>query len=284
MGTSLRKIRDEFEGQTTNEKFRKRFQNLGRQFPVLGQFATPEGLVRHQRSPMPSHEDKDAVLHALVLACRNGGRGARTAMPLIFLCMYPALAAVNQQVSQRHDSESDRAGDLCLSFFAEVQDWQPEKGNCVAGNLKKNTLRAIQRRKKKERNDHKRGQESAAGASECLNPEERGEASASHFWAFRASDGSPFSPDDIEMHCLHGWMTEELGLADRDAWILVLRGPCKSAWKEVGRRVGMQPESARKRCRNLRTSIRAHPEIEAGCPGLEARMCITRVEGERTLH
>jgi len=198
--------------------------------------------------------------------------------------MYPALAAVNQQLSERHDSESDRVGDLCLSFFAQVQDWPSEKRDRIAANLKKNTLRAIQRRKEKEHNDRKRGQESAAGARECLKPEERGEASASHFWAFRASDGSPFSPDDIEMHCLHGWMTEDLGLSDRDAWILVLRGPCKSPWKEVGRRVGLQPESARRRCRNLRAGLRAHPEIEAGCPGLEARMCITRGEGERILH
>lgn len=118
----------------------------------------------------------------------------------------------------------------------------------------------------------------------CLKKENKGEASASLFWLFSTSKESPFAPDDIEMDRLHRWMTEELALSDTDAWILVLRGPCKFPWKEVGPRVGMQPESARKRCRDLRASMRGHPEVEAGCPGLEARMCVSRVEGEGLLH
>ena len=284
MRTSLRKIRDEFEGQIATEKFGMRFQGLGEQFEALAQFATPAGLVQHQLSPMPSHEEHDAVLHALVLACKNGGRGARAAMPLIFLCMYPALASVGQQISRHYDSESDRAGDLCLTFFGQVQDWRPEKRDRIAANLKNNTLRTILRRREKELNDRERGEAAAAAAHACLKKEESGEASASHFWAVAPSTKSPFSPDDVEMHCLHRWMTEDLDLSDADAWILVLRGPCKYPWKEVGRHVGIQPESARKRCRELRISVHAHPEIEAGCPGLEARMCVTRVEGETTLH
>lgn len=64
----------------------------------------------------------NVATHALILAHQSQGPGARLAIPLLFLCMYPALASVSRQVSKSYDSEGDSAGDLCLTFFGQVQE------------------------------------------------------------------------------------------------------------------------------------------------------------------
>jgi hypothetical protein len=287
MRSTLQSFRWAFEKYIDTGASRDRFQCMREACPDLAGFRTPRDLVAHQHSEkLVSPDQKDRVLYALIRAYQDRESLRLPAEVLLFLAMYPALARVHNQLTHLYSDEADCAAEVRLDFVCQVALWKPDKRDCIAANLWMNTRRTILRRKQKEQREQNTIEETSAAARLLLVDEEAAEASVTHFWGLAAHGSPSYEFDDIELERPRMWLRETCGTSDVEADILIARLLCRLSWKAVSERVGMKPETARKKAREVVQTVRNVAGVRESCPGFHDCMCVPQVEGEedRTLH
>jgi len=279
MRGTLRAFFDKFNEELSSDRFRGAFEVLQAAHPEIAGFRTPRDLVAHQHSKVPGAERHDQVLLALVAAYQQGASSRETAGPLLFVSLYPGLTSVHQTALRWYRAEGDCAADLCLAFFERVSHWDLHRASGLAGRLQLDTLRALHRQRRREVSDLIRGTAAAAAAEASLDSGQSEEASASVFWALQAGDGLAYEPDEVEVQGARSWLATRGSLDADDVELAVLRLLCRLPWDTVAERLGMKPESARKRLQRALERLREDPDLADSCPGLEDRMCFSKVEG-----
>ena len=287
MRSTLQSFRRAFEKLIDTGAFRDRFQYMREACPDLAGFRTPRDMIAHQHTrKIVSPDQKDRVLYALIRAYQDRESLRLHAEVLLFLAMYPALARVYDQLEHLYSNEGDCASEVRLEFSCQVAHWNPNKRDRIAANLWMNTRRTILRRKQKERQEQTAIEGSSAAARLLLEDEEVAEASATHFWGLAADGSHPYEIDDIELDRPRKWLAQTCGVSDMEADILIARCLCRLSWKAVSERLGIAPETARKKARDAAQTVRDIPGIRDFCPGFRDCMCVPQVEGRinRTLH
>ena len=277
-------LRSSFVRQIQSGRFRSRFDALRRADPVVGLFSSPDSLVAHQHSKLPSHDAHDQVIHALVLTARSGSRHHDVAGPLLFLSLYPGLSGVYGKVFRLYDADAaaDASGDVVLAFFQQVDRWPAEKTERIAATLKLNTLRTVMRQRRKALRDRERVQGVLSYAEIMQSVDYDGkvpadEITAAAMWQSLASRDRPYSLDDPEIEDLIERLVVDFDVRMDDAVLLALRGPCQLSWTAVGEVIGAKPATARKRHQRLLEKLRCQFVVTSVCPDLDAGMCVFRV-------
>ena len=295
---SWSRLHSDFDRQVRSPRFQSQFEALRRTYRALVEFSTPYGLVAHQHSRVPSHDDHDRVLHALISAYQAGYSHRETAGPLIYLSMHPALSCVLGRVLRRYHAKPDATSDVYFCFFEEVDRWNLAKTDRIARNLQLNTLRRvleIEERECKDRqrvrdatvyadavggvaiSDERGSQGGTRGGAELDAPAEGvheeepflPETSSADLWRVLRTIDDPYEVDDHEIVGLLRFLEHDLELAKDDALLLVLKGPCHWCWSAIAAHLREKPETARKRRQKLRSSLNGSRSVMDRFPDFE---------------
>ncbi len=94
--------------------------------------------------------------------------------------------------------------------------------------------------------------------STVTSPEE---ISAQQAWSALSNSGDAYAPDDIELVSLRTSLTDSHGLSADDGDLLILKMLCRRGWSEIGVRLGVKPETARKRFQLLVEKLKSDPDF-----------------------
>ena len=287
MRNTFQEFRRDFDKLIDGESFRPHFQGLRATSPDLAVFRTPRDLISHQLSErLVTPDQKDRVLWSLIRAYQGSGSLRLPAVALLFLSMYPVLSRVYRGLKDTCTDEADSAAEVRIEFLHQVSRWNLSKRDRVAANLWMNTRRTILRRRKTEWKEAAAIADATTAAATLLGRDSAGEATASDLWRLSPDGKQPFEPDDLELRKGRVWLARECGISEEDASLLFARYLCHLPWRSISARLGMNPETARKRARDLKQIVRETPGIQDSCPGFGDPMCVPQVEGDgcRTLH
>lgn len=253
-------ICDEFRKSTDTASFRRAFDKLKEGDERLLMFNSPDSLLQHQRSLVPGEEQTDAVLHSLIGAYQRGGAAGSAAGTLALLAMEPGLTVVFLQVRKLNKGDAEEcAGDICLAFFEKLARWVLQNKSRIAANLQLTTLHRVLESRSQQIADGQRMAEGLLHARALTECEGHKEITVGNLWVGLAGKADAYSPDEPEIAALRRALKDELPLSNTDIELLVLRGPCSLQWKQIGERVGMEPESARRQHWRLRERWQHHP-------------------------
>jgi len=250
---------DEFRKSTDTTSFGRAFDKAKEGVPLLLMFNNPDGLLRHQRSLVPGDGQTDMVLHSLIQGYKRGGAAGAAAGTLAFLALEPALTVIFFRARKAYNSDEECAGEVCLAFFEKLARWDLENMSRIAANLQLSTLHRVLRSRTRQIDDDRRVAEGLLQAQALTEADGHQEISIGHLWSVLSSKESPYTLDEPEVVALRKALAEELPLSPTDVELLVLRGPCRLPWKQIGERLDMQPESARRRHRRLKDRWQHHP-------------------------
>ena len=273
MRSSWKRILSGFQAQARSPQFRKQFEVMKTGEPALAIFPSPETLVIYQHCAIPSHAHHDEVLRALLDSYRSSSVND-VAGALLFLCVEPGLACVYGKVRRVYGDDSDAAGDVTLAFFEALRGWSYEETTRIAAGLKLNVMRAVFVRLERAFRDRDRVDQVLEYSRSVLESEvdaelPKDEISASAAWRSFPGAKTAFDPGDLEVRQARRYLTARLRLKNAESRLLILRGPCNLSWSEIGSRLGVNHETARKRHQRLLRRIRQHPAVKAGCPDFE---------------
>lgn len=248
-----------FEDQVYSSGFMFVYRRLQAGHPVLEEFRTPRALAAHLQSRVPLSKDKDPLFHALLSAAQGGGPDASAAGSLLFVALVPGLSGVIARTRRHFYSEAECCGQVTLWFFAKVARWSLGNRSGIAVNLCLSTLHGVLEDLRKEWADHERGLEAHRWANALSSAESPEEVLVSDLWKRLSGGDDRYFPDDPELGGLRDLLATEVGLADEEITLLLLKGPCRHSWEAIGIHLHMKPESARKRHQRLCERLKDHP-------------------------
>jgi len=266
------------------------FKTMAGRHKALAGFESPSQVVAHQHAREPTHDEHDRVGHALILEYqRSQDRRSELAGSILLLALSPGLLHVFRRVLPLFGCEDDAATDVCLALFEQARKWRPEKTDRVAVNLVRNSLRTVlEARDRSIREARRVGDLTAYGDMVAdftpdAEPEpdaDRSETckqgSADAFWRAMKSPDAPYEPDDPEIEWLQRVLTRAPGVSPDDALLFALRVPCAMSWEAIGARLGVKPETLRKRYRKLAERLPGEDFLERHVPGfrVDPRICL----------
>jgi DNA-directed RNA polymerase specialized sigma24 family protein len=242
--------------------FKTQFETMRRLCPTLAAFITAAGLVEHQHSPLVIREEKNNVLHALISIYQQDPGLRDKAGILLFLAMHPALSGTYWKLKFLFGAEEDATGEICLAFYEQITRFKLAKTNRVAANLKMNVFRTVYENRMRLAKDQGRI-EAALIYSEAVDTDRpKDECSARSLWE-ALSGGGDYDPDDVELEAARIVLTRDFDLPADDIELLVLKDLCDRSWGEIGVRLGVKPETARKRHQRLVARLRQCPWLRS---------------------
>jgi hypothetical protein len=283
------------------------FKDVRGRHAALMPFETPRQVVLYQHARDHTPAERNAIWHALITEYQEGrGRGGSVAGALLFVGMAPALARVFYRVTNLFNEDDDAAAEVSVAFYERLRKWKLEKTDYIAVKLQADTKDAVVARRKRLFSDRKRvdvatvyadaivatpdehgpgldddpdsidgrigddgGETGKSGDSDPFEPVLQG--SASDLWRALPSSGVPDSHElnDEEILELQRTLTRSFGIRDDEALLLVLKYVCKLCWNDIGQRLLLNPETARKRLRTLRKALSALDEARLEVPDFE---------------
>ena len=265
MRSSWRKLFQDSIRRLSTPIFRSRFEVMKTGRPNLAAFITPEGLVEHQLGDLAAPEEKEQVLLDLIVLYQMQPGLRDEAGLLLLLSMRPALADTYFRLGFLFTSEEDATAEICLAFFDIIDRYPTESAAFVASSIKKGVFRAVHENRQRLEKDRARIETIlvyAASVSDLpsivTSPEE---ISAQQAWSALSNGGDAYAPDDIELVSLRTSLTESHGLSADDGDLLILKMLCRRGWREIGVRLGVKPETARKRFQRLVEKLKSDPDF-----------------------
>jgi len=112
-----------FRKELSSRGFRRAYEGLRAECPVLFPFADPGDLIAFFHDQAADLDRKDAILFDLVTRYRKGNRH-RDIAPLFIVLFTPALASIYTHARQRHPGidREDLIQDLCLFLIQIIRE------------------------------------------------------------------------------------------------------------------------------------------------------------------
>ena len=267
MRSSWRKLFQDSCSRISSPSFRPIFEVMKRRRPSLAAFITPAGLVEHQYGDLATRSEKDIVLHDLVSLFQQEPGLRDAAGVLLLLVMRPALVDTYRKLKFLFGAEDDATGEICLAFYEKLARVGIDNASSLAPILKLSVFHAVRENRLRLTRDRARIEAVLVYAQAAANlpsvEEEDEEAiSAQIAWSALSSDGD-YDPDDRELDALRASLSADVGLSPDDIDLLVLKNLCNRSWEEIGVRLGIKPESARKRHQRLIEKLKDDPHFES---------------------
>jgi len=272
MRSSWRKLFQDSYSRISSPSFRSLFEVMKRRHPSLAAFLTPPGLVEHQHSKLATRQEKDVVLHDLISLYQQDPDLRDAAGVLLFLVMRPALAETYRKLNWLFDAEDDTTGEICQAFYDQLARVRIDNFASIAAILKLNVFHDVQENRLRLTRDRARIDALLVYAEAAANlppseeeEEEREVISVQVAWRALSVNGA-YDPDDLELNLLRASLTLEFHFSSDDIELLILKNLCLRSWEEIGVRLGMKPETARKRHQRLVEKLKDNPDFQMRCP------------------
>jgi hypothetical protein len=268
----------------------REFVSMRKRHAALAEFASPAKIVEHQHCRDPTPAEHNRVAHALITEYQRApGRGRDLAGATLLLSMEPALSRVLVPMMNFINGSFDADGDVVVAFFNQVAKWNLEKIDFIAVKLQADTRDAVKASRRRLFSDRDRVREVSAYAdtvAEAFDDPDRGDSadtpvpdpfestkqgSAADFWRAQRSVGTQdrYEQDDAEITRLRGALMRATGISHDEALLLALKGPCRMSWRDIGERLGLKPETARKRHQMLLKRLPSREIVQADLPDFE---------------
>jgi DNA-directed RNA polymerase specialized sigma24 family protein len=230
----------------------RQFDEMKQRHPVLQTFEEPGALVEHLNGRSGDLDEKDAIYGALVRIVQARGRDAPLATSLVWLGLWPGLDAIyRRRVHLFPGHPEELVSDLGDCFTALVEELDFGCVQRVAANLVWSTEReVIVRRREKWNEDASRDglpDESSLGATDPIEPEDP--PPPSRF----GLEGD--LPDEEEIAAIRERLIPVLG-GDTD--LVIGAAIYGQNQRQLGERLGLSHEAARKRVQRALARLRKH--------------------------
>jgi RNA polymerase sigma factor (sigma-70 family) len=134
-----------------NEGYREHFNALRVQSVPLRKHPSPQALLAVlQNRETVSYQEKDEILHGLIVAFQSSPGGRSVALPLLLLAMWPALDHCEYKLIHFTGKISDLFSEVYWAYVEELERFSPEKLTKIAVNLQMNVEKRVRRATKEE--------------------------------------------------------------------------------------------------------------------------------------
>ncbi len=230
----------------------RQFNEAKQRHPVLQRFEDPGALLEHLKSKSGDLDEKDAIYGSLVRIIQGRGEQAALAGSLVWLGLWPGLDAIfRRRVHLFPGHPEELVSDIgdCFTDLIEALDFARVRR--VAANLVWSTEREVLvRRREKWSEDGSRDDlpdESALGATDPIEP----------------ADPPPPSrfglegdlPDEEEIAVIRERLLPVLG---DDVDLVIGAAIYGQNQRQLGERLGLSHEAARKRVQRAMARLRKH--------------------------
>ena len=245
------------------------FQKMKEDQPHLRRFPDAGNLLAYFNHVGGDLDEKDAIYAALVAAVQAGGEDAELAAALVWLGLWPALDRIYRRRLKHYlDTREPEAlvSEIGAKFSAVLHKADLSQINRVAATLVRNTERDVLGELKrgwvegKLRADLPREEDDDPDEDEAAGDFQRAQGSPLLRTRGVSRLGQPFlfNPDD-EIEALREMLADIVG---EDADLVIGATLYGFTQREIGERLGLSHEAARKRYQRAMAQLREHLDVD----------------------